>query len=231
MEIGKTDIIGKIRTAIDDIVMSTITMDTFKDDVDKELWQATWHAAIELSRELPINMLDATVKPLTGTYDSARGFAYGELPEEYLRFVSIDIHDTAGILTELIEPGSDMEKMQRSPWSRGTATKPKAMLDHDENGNKVIVWWPGDKTHNSALLTYVAVPTWGTPDEEPSGTEPAGTEAETAEETSDSEQEGISCAIREDAERLVIYRAASIFFEGKKEETIAEKFRTMSTNY
>ena len=205
MNIGKSAIIGKIRTAIDDIVTSTITMDTFKQEVDAELWQATEHAAIELSRELPINLLDASVKSLSGTVDSTRGFAYGQLPSEFLRFVSLDIKDTAGILCELIEAGSDMEKMQRSSWSRGTASKPKAMLDHDENGKKVIVWWPGDDAHNSAQLTYVATPSEG--------------------------NDTITCAIRDEAERLLIYRAASIFFEGKKEETIAEKFRTMSTNY
>lgn len=209
MIITQADIIGKIRKAIDDIAPTGIT-DSFVTDVNSELWQATLHAAIQLSTELPINLLDATVANLAGTIDSNRGFAYGQLPEDYFRFVSIDIAGTASILTELIEIGSDEEKMQRSPWSRGTATKPKAMLDHDENGNKVIVWWPGSEVHNSAQLAYIATPEQVT--------------VATAEVTT---VPAIVCAIRPEAEQQVIYRAASIFFEGKKEGEIAEKFRNL----
>lgn len=223
MNIGKTDIISKIRTAIDDIAPAG-TSDSFVNDVDDELWQAVQHAVVALSEELPIHLLNASVESLNGTVDSSRGFAYGELPDDYLRFVSIDITGTAGILNELIEPGSDIEKMQRSPWSRGTATKPKAMMDHDENGKKVIVWWPGNDTHDSAQLTYIAVPK-ETPAED-SDEETQGTET-VAETSTTPEPPYIECSIRDEAERLVIYRAASIFFEGKKESEIAEKFRNL----
>jgi hypothetical protein len=221
MDIDKENIIGKIRTAIDDIAPDV--SDSFTDDVDAELWQAVYHAAIALSEELPIQLLDASVEKLTGTVDTARGFAYGKLPENYLRFVSVDIAGTAGILTELIEPGSDMEKMQRSPWSRGTATKPKAMMDHDEKGDKVLVWWPGNDTHGNAQLTYIAVPSLGNgktvADNEAQETEVADNEAQ--------EAEVLSCAIRNEAERLVVYRAASIFFDGKKESDLADRFRNV----
>ena len=209
--ITRADIIGKIRTAIDDILPSGVT-DSFSDDTRDELWQATIHAVTQLSLELPIHLLDVSIHSGAGTVDTSRGFAYLALPEDFLRFVSLDVAGWAGILTELIDPGSDAERMQRSPWSRGTATKPKAMLDHDENGNRVIVWWPGDSEHETGQLTYVAAPEEGTTETEP-------TDA------------SIQCAIRDEAEQYVIYRAASIFFEGKKEGDIAEKFRSLSINY
>ena len=200
MTIDQTDIIGKIRTAIDDIVPAGVT-DSFVTDVDAELWQAVQHATTQLSIELPLDLLDASVETLTGTVDANRGFAYGKLSSTYLRFVSLDVPATAGIIRELMEPGSDAEKMQRSAWGRATSSKPKAMLDQDELGRKVIVWWPGDATHNSAELAYIDTPNV-------SGTT-------------------ITCAIREEAEQQIIYRAASIFFEGKKESEIAEKFRNI----
>lgn len=212
MTIQQADIIGKIRRAIDDIVPSNVT-DSFVTDVEAELWQAVQHATMQLSLELPINLLDASVEVLTGTINSDRGSAYSDLPDDYIRFVSIDIEGAAGILSELIEQGSEAEKMQRSKWSRATATKPKAMLDHDGDGDKGIVWWPGDSTHGSAQLFYIAEPSVTTVT--------AGTTTMPA----------IDCAIRSEAEQLIIYRAASIFFEGKKEDTIAEKFRNLSTNY
>ena len=201
----KEGFIGKIRTAIDDIVTTLVSEDTFKDDVTAELWQATLHAATELSAELPINLLDVELKWESGIIDLERGSARMQLPDDFLRFVSLDVTGWAGSLFELIEPGRDASKMQRSPWGRGTATKPKAMVDHDTEGHKVILWWPGSEEYDNAKLAYIA--------------KPQVLEA------------GIKCSIREEAERIIIYRAASIFFEGKKEETIAEKFRTLSTTY
>ena len=235
--ITRADIVGKIRTAIDDILPSGANVtDSFSDDTRDELWQATIHAVTQLSLELPIHLLDVSIHSDAGTVDTSRGFAYLTLPEEFLRFVSLDVTGWAGILTELIEPGSDAERMQRSPWSRGTATKPKAMIDHDEQGNRVIVWWPGDSEHGAGQLTYVAAPTVNDeePAEEPAVTnlneEPAanapGAEVEQT-ETTESDA-NIVCAIRDEAEQYIVYRAASIFFEGKKEGDVAEKFRSLS---
>ena len=210
--ITRADIVGKIRTAIDDILPTGVT-DSFSDDTRDELWQATIHAVGQLSLELPIHLLDVSIHSGAGTVDTSRGFAYLALPEKFLRFVSLDVTGWEGILTELIEPGSDAERMQRSPWSRGTATKPKAMIDHDEQGKRVIVWWPGDSGHGTGQLWYIAAPKIVT----------------TATETV-TEVPAVVSAIRDEAEQYVIYRAASIFFEGKKEGDVAEKFRSLSNN-
>lgn len=209
MTITKTDIIGKIRKSIDDIVPSGVT-DSFEGDVDAELWQAVQQAAIQLSLELPLDLLDGSIKELDGTVDSVRGFVYDKVGDDYLRFVYLDVVNTVGIIRELMEAGSDEEKMQRSPWSRGTSTKPKAMLDLDETGKKVIVWWPGDDTHKSAELAYIATPKVFNTTTDEVTTVPA-----------------IVCSIRSEAEQQVIFRAASIFFEGKKEGAIADRFKNM----
>jgi len=209
MVITKTDIIGKIRKAIDDIVPSGVT-DSFETDVNDELWQAVQQAAIQLSLELPLDMLDGSIKALGGTVDSTRGFAYDKVGDDYLRFVYLDVTNTAGIIRSLMEAGSDEEKMQSSAWSRATASKPKAMLDLDETGAKVIVWWPGDNAHTSAELAYIATPEVINTVTEEITTLPA-----------------IVCSIRSEAEQQVIFRAASIFFEGKKEGAIADRFKNM----
>ena len=209
MLITRAAILPKIRTAIDDIKPSDVE-DSFAQNTDDELWQATFHAVEELSLELPLNLLDVSIKSLTGVYDSSRVHSYGVLPDDYLRFVSLDIEGCAGVLFELIESGSEAEKMQRSVWTRATATKPKAMPDHDEQGNKVVVWWPGGDGHDSAELGYIATPALVNTATEEITTVPA-----------------IVCSLRDEAERLVIWRAASIFFEGKKESEIADKFRNI----
>ena len=199
--ISKATFIPLIRTAIDDIVPEGIT-DSFKEDTDSELWQAAQHAATELSMELPLNLLDETREEKTGTSDESRGSASCQLPDTFLRFVRLDGTGFTGPLSELMEPGSDAEKMQRSVWSRGTATKPKAMIGY-LNNKKTLTWWPGSVT--SIQLDYIKAPKI--------------------------ENDTLICAIRDEVLQLVVFRAASIFFEGKKEESIAEKFRNLSTNY
>lgn len=211
MIITKTDIIGKIRKAIDDIAPSGVN-DSFADNTDDELWQAVFHAVQELSLELPINLLDISLESLTGSYNSSRGCSIAALPNDYLRFVALQINACVGPLYELIEPGSEEEKMQRSVWTRGTASKPKAMIDHDNQQKKAIVWWPGGETHNTANVGYIA---------DPVIVNTATTDVPTV--------PAITSALRDEAERLAIYRAAAIFFEGKKEAEIAEKFRNLST--
>lgn len=210
MIITKAAIIPKIRTAIDDIAPSGAS-DSFATNTDDELWQATFHAVEELSMELPVYLLDISLESLAGTYNSSKGCSIAALPDDYLRFISLQINGCVGYLFELIEPGSEVEKMQRSVWTRATATKPKAMLDHDNLEKKAIVWWPGGDTHNTAILAYI---------EDPELTTTTDTPAVPI----------INCSLRDEAERLVIYRAASIFFEGKKEGEIAEKFRSLSNN-
>jgi hypothetical protein len=207
MIIARNSFIGKIRTAIDDI--ATAATDSFSDNVNDELWQATLHAATELSLELPIDLLEPSTENLSGTVSANFGSVTAELPSNYLRFVSLDITDCAGIVRTLMEGNSDAELMQRSVWGRGTATKPKVILENIGDSLKRLSWWPGGEAHNTALLQYIAYPELGTVPSDPN----------------------ITCAIRQETQQFLIYRAASIFFEGKKEDVIADKFRTLSTNY
>lgn len=200
MNVIKEVFLVNVRKAIDDILPAGVS-DSFSSDTDDELWQAALYAATELSLELPLHLLTETpYTPTTVTESNHGGCAV--LPSDFARFVGLDVKGWAGTLYELIEPGSEAEKMQRSIWSRGTATKPKAMLSH-KGGQKAIVWWPIGTT--PVVISYIKV-----------ATETAGV---------------MDCAIRQEAYRLLVYRAASTFFEGKKEDTIAEKFRSLSTNY
>lgn len=200
MNVIKEVFLVNVRKAIDDILPAGVS-DTFSSDTDEEMWQAALYAATELSLELPLHLLTETsYTPSSVTARSHGGCA--ELPSDFARFVSLDVQGWGGTLYELIEASSEAEKMQRSSWSRGTSTKPKAMLSH-KGGQKAIIWWPIGTT--PVAISYIKIPT-----------ESAGV---------------MDCAIRQGAYRLLVYRAASIFFEGKKEDTIAEKFRSLSTNY
>lgn len=195
--ISRGDIISRIRTAIDDILPNVV--DSFSSDADAEMWQAAQDAAVELSLELPINLLDvssngaANISETTGTIN---------LPNDYLRFISLSVAGWSDAIRSLMEPDGEEEKMQRSAWTRGTASKPKAVFRFSDDGKRQLVFWPAG---NGYALEYVAAPKV--------------------------ENNSIVCSIRPEAERLLAWRAASIYFEGKKEELMAEKFRNLSTNY
>lgn len=223
--ISKKTFISKARTAIDDIAPVGFS-DTFGADTDGELWQAAKRAVEELSLELPLELLDATVFTQSGTYDSSLGCNYTRLPQDFLRFASLSIEGCPGMLHELMDPGSDGEKMQRSVWSRGSVSKPKAMIHFDAAGKKSISWWPGGLSHNLATVAYIA---------KHSVTGDASAPAfELDDETGNSvaaEAPYIDCALRSESVMLAVYRAASLFFEGKKEGDLAEKFRNLSTHY
>jgi len=207
MTLNIKDTVEKIRTAIDD-VKGTLD-DDFASDVDAELTQALRHSVESLLMELPpLLVIPSVCKPSSSTPAWSReqgtmGDGWIVLPDDFLRFLDMKVGGWKGTLYELIDAGSDEEKRQRSKWSRGTDTKPKAMLDTDASGQRIVRYWPGSASKELEHLSYV--PTW-------------------------SEADGkITCALRAETEKNIIYRAASIFLEGKKEHDTAEHFKTLST--
>lgn len=206
MTIDISSMIAKIRTAIDD-VKGTVD-DDFSTDADMELEQALHHGVEALLLELPPTLIEPTVIKNTTTSpewsrsSGTMGDGYIVLPADFLRFLQIRVGGWKGTLYELIEAGSDEEKQQRSKWSRGTNTKPKAMLDTDADGKRIVRYWPGIASAELEELAYV--PMWS----EASGK--------------------ITCALRKETEKNIIYRAASIYLEGKKEDALADRFKQLS---
>lgn len=242
MEIDREDIIAKIRTAIDDIVPTAA--DSFTDDTDAELWQATWHAVQALLMELPLDMLlPASMLPLNPTnptppndptppyqITNADGSGSIVLSDDFLRFVSLQLSTWLRPVTELMEPGSNEALSQTSKWGRGTPEKPRAMLDYGTDGSLILRYWTAGKSngayvHTVSILNYIPKAQLNNGEEAPFSSETS--EEQTSSETSEETTETITCALKDIAQPLVINHAAAIFFEGKKEPEIAEKFRNM----
>lgn len=212
MEIEREDIIAKIRTAIDDIVPTAA--DSFTDDTDAELWQATWHAVQELLLELPLDMLEPSAMTSPTATGNSDGSGYITLGDDFLRFVSLQLSNWLRPVTELMEPGSNEALSQTSKWGRGTPDKPRAMLDYGTDGSLILRYWTAGKSggayvHTISSLNYI-----------PKAQQEEDVQTESTTYT-------ITCALKDIAEPLVINHAAAIFFEGKKEPEIAEKFRNM----
>ena len=205
MIISKTDIIAKIRKAIDDIAPSAT--DSFSDNTDEELWQAAFHAVQALEGEMPIEMMAVKAQTSPTATGSADGSGIISLAADFLRFVSLKLTTWAGPVYNLIEPGSDDEMRQRSAWGRGSASKPKVLLEYDTTNDVFrLKYWLAGKTsgsydHTIESLYYI----------------PKAIQSATS----------ITTALKDTAEKSVIYQAAAIFFEGKKEPDTADKFRNI----
>lgn len=197
-----TALTGEVRKALDDITPNVV--DDFSTDSDAEIAQALVHAAMSLSMSLPMDMVEPKIDNLSIQDDSSEeccGFAV--IPEGFLKFVSLKVNGWKGVVSDLIEKGSEAEKRQRSKWSRGTASKPKAMIDGrmvSDVSKLVIRFWPTGT--GTATLIYIPKPI-------------------VADNT-------LTCALRDVAEKNLIYLACRIFLEGKKESNAAEAFAKLT---
>lgn len=202
--------VKKVRKALDDILPTGVT-DSFSNDVDDEIAQALEQAAISLTRQLPLEMLETSIiktAPVSPTWardddDNDDGSGIVKLPTDFLRFVSLKISSWKGTVTELMEPGSEAAMQQRSTWSRGSVDKPKAMFDTDTDNSedaKVIRYWPKGSSDTTKALVYVK------------------------KAAINSTTNKLKCALNDEAEKNLIYLTCRIFLEGKKEHAAADKF-------
>jgi len=218
----KSDIIAKIRRAIDDILPEAT--DSFTVNTDSELWQAVQHAVEQLLLEMPAEALIPQDGSALTTSSNGDGSGYIVLPDTFLRFICLKLGTWVSPVYTLIEPGSDEEMRQRSLWGRGTPEKPKAMLDTKSVSSSIkniLRFWSIEKTGTPPIyaptieiFNYIPMPTVTDEVVDPQ-THQVTTPA------------SIECALKDVAVKAVIYRAASIFFEGKKEPETADKFRNI----
>ncbi len=188
-----TSLTAKVRKAIDDIAPEAL--DDFSTDANEEMAQAIVHAATSLLQTLPIEMLEVSTENYTNVVDGAVA-----LPSGFLRFVAYKAADWSGSVKTLVEPGSDEEKMQHNPWSRGSNSKPKAMLEDAAVGpGKYLSIWP---TCANGKLYYIAQAT-----------------------INDST---LTCGLKSECEKNLINLAASMYLEGKKEHDAAANFLELS---
>lgn len=209
MTISLSSYVEKVRKAIDDITPGVI--DDFASDANNEIKQAIRYAVDGLLMVLPLEMLIPTVKSegLTTGKRETDGSGYVLLDDsKFLRFESLTVSGWIGSVTELMDWNGEEVKMQRSAWSRGTASKPKAVFDFvrpTENaagtaGSLAIRFWPST-AENNVTVSYI---------------ERAEVQANDADK--------LICALREGSEKSIVYQACRIYLEGKKESEMAEKF-------
>lgn len=205
------DLVGEVRTAIDEIVGSDIDSD-FVSIVDTEITQALKYAALQLCQSLPDEML--TPQTLSSSQFSPVVISGGKgtilLPVDFVRLTYFKMAGWAQGVRELTDPLSEEGKMQSSDWTCGTPEKPVAMLSGEiSNNQKILQYYSASKNgqggyvHTVEALSYIGEPTIT-----------GGT---------------LHADLRADCEPLLVYRAAALLMEGKQYSALADRFYKLST--
>ena len=212
MEINVEDMIRRVRIAIDE----QIPLDTDSDftaRLDEEIKHALLTACIQLSGELPYDMILPTTignGDISIKVENADGTGMVSLPKDFLRLVKFKLNSWVQSVRQLTDPRSNEGRMQASPWTRGTPEKPKAMLGETRSGYRMMEYYTAGKNNNTYDHTVECLCYVGTPSETGSI---------------------IDAPIQEDCIPLIIYRAAGIVMEGKQNGELADRFYKLSTAY
>ena len=222
-----TDLISKSRIALDEI--RTGTEDDFGADLDSELRQSLTLAADELLQEAPVGkLLPQRVIAFTNgdsDYDAIRteysdGHGSLVIPDDFLLLYELRLRSWQGTVRTLLEPGSNEAQMQQSRWTRGTPQKPKAMLETDEKGQRVITYWTAGRYSPTRAQNMQSV--YGHFVEK-------FTYIPRSSVTTDTDKtEWLNVALTDDCEKNLIYRALSLVLITKKETELASTVRGLS---
>lgn len=221
------ELIKKSRTALDEIRSGT--EDDFSADLDKELRQALVLSADELLQEAPMEkLLPKRVVANSGDnkdYDAIRteysdGHGSLVIPDDFLLLYELRLRSWQGTVRTLLEPGSNEALMQQSRWTRGTPQKPKAMLETDEKGQRVITYWTAGKYANPRAQNMQSVYDHFVE---------KFTYIPRSSVTNDTDKtEWLNVALTDDCEKNLIYRALSLLLITKKETELASTVRGLS---
>jgi hypothetical protein len=235
MKLKVVDMLDRLHVIIDD-VKRTDGEDDFSADKDTELREALLTGAEQLVSEAPFDkLLPQKVIASLGNvqdYDAIQqeytdGHGSLIVPDDFSRLGELKLKSWSQTLRQLLDPDSQGAHMQACRWTRGTPQKPAALLSTDANGNRVILYWTAGRyqypngeamtqvyDHKIEKFTYIPVPR---------------IEVETTTQNGKTTTtEYIDIPLTEDCEKPLLYRAAGIFMESKKESTLADRLYNLS---
>ncbi len=200
MEIKYCDILRDLHVALDEIIIGDAQDDDFAADMDTELRQAVNTAVEQLLAELDDIHIDLK-HDTSMTVTTTNNISTIPVPADLLRFVSMKFSSWKGELRELTDPYSDKAKMQACEFTRGTIWKPVAIMTTGASSKILTVYSIGT---GDTLGSFVYVPL------------PIVSNT------------NVTCALRDEAMKAVIYRAAGIFLETHGEADRAAKYYELS---
>lgn len=223
-------LVGKVRIAIDEIVTDGFD-DDFTIDADTEIRQALQYAMNQLLDEVSLESLTPVdLCDVVGDMDSVHEkFVDGSgqilLPNNFLRLVSFKLRSWRLPVHEVLDPMSDEYKRQASVWGRGSCHKPRVVVMPSVGGYLRLIYWTAGR--RSVPVTAVgALPS-------PSSSTYYDHEIDHLQYIPsimiDDEATTVESSLNGACEMLLVYRAAGIFLEGKKEGALAQRMYALSS--
>lgn len=111
-------------------------------------------AARDVTETADVELLEPEVMATEVTTNEHGGVL--TIPEDFLRLVSLKMVGWNRSVTMTAGEGSDIEKMQRNPYTRGNKTKPVCVLSMNTEGKKVLEYFGTSEAVERAL--YIPIP-------------------------------------------------------------------------
>lgn len=204
MTISIETLIQQVRTLIDEVKHDAT--EDFSTDLEKEIRHSIILAAQKMKRDLGRQFL-LPIKWEASLAFGDDGSGIATMPEDFGTLVEFRLKGWKQGVTDLIEPDSIEAKQQMHPWTRGSASKPVAMVELSQDGtNNVLRYWSAPKgvsgySHVLDKFEYLPV----------------------------IDEQTESLPITDEAYDLLLYQSASLLMLSKGETQMAEQLASMGT--
>jgi hypothetical protein len=203
MRITIDNLIVSVRKLIDEVAHDAV--EDFSTDLNAEIEQSVIMAAQKLKRDLGRQFLIPVDYEATLVYQDGDGSGTATLPDDFGTVVEFQLKGWKQPVTDLIEPNSTEAKQQMHPWTKGSPSKPVAMVTLKDGAN-VLKYWSAPKkngTYSHELDHFHYLPV--------------------IDESTD------VLHIADEVYDLLLYQSASLLMLSKGETAIAEQLASMGT--
>ena len=139
----ENDLIPKVRTLIDEVAHDAT--EDFSSDLDAEIRNSIIMAAQKMKRDLGRAFLLPVSFDRCALTAGDDGIGTATMPDDFGTLVEFQLKGWLQPVTDFIEPGSAEAKQQMHPWTRGSASKPVAMVTLSANGVNSITYFCAQK--------------------------------------------------------------------------------------
>lgn len=149
-------LIAEVRTTLDENAEQSSYIQSNADnlELDDIIRAKLLDAARDVTEQAEVSMLEPIKMETTVTATDSGGTL--SLPEDFLRLVSLKLKGWNRSVTVVAGEGSDIERMQRNKYTRGTALKPVCVSGHDADGKPILEYFGTGSEVEKAL--YMPLP-------------------------------------------------------------------------
>lgn len=150
------DLVAEVRVTLDENAVQSSYLGANADNLELDgiIRAKLPEAARDVTEAAGVELLEPIQMATTVTTRDGGGVL--SVPDDFLRLVSLRMEGWNRSVTVAAAEGSDIDRMQRNKYVRGTSTKPVCVLSHDASGKKVLEYFGASGAVEKAL--YMPLP-------------------------------------------------------------------------